>query len=246
MTDRLAGLKAFVKDAMPPMMWRFLKRAQRGFSPYHGRQNLDSMLEAYLDYDNGYFVELGANDGVAQANTLYFEKERNWHGVLIEPVPNNYLLCRANRSARSQVFCCACVPFDFRDRFVEIVYADLASAPLGLESDVADPLRHAEQSRPFLKPTENVFTFGAIARPLNDVLIEAAAPARMDLLSLDVEGAEIAVLKGIDHARFRFKYLCIESRSAELLTEYLAGVGYRFVAQLTHIDYLFADARVTQ
>jgi hypothetical protein len=31
---------------------------------YFGLNNLDEKLEKYLNYDNGYFVELGANNGV--------------------------------------------------------------------------------------------------------------------------------------------------------------------------------------
>ena len=32
-------------------------------------------------------------------------------------------------------------------------------------------------STPFLKPTETNFVFGAVARPLNELLVEAGAPA---------------------------------------------------------------------
>ncbi len=31
---------------------------------YFSLNQLDKKLEKYVDYDNGYFVELGANDGV--------------------------------------------------------------------------------------------------------------------------------------------------------------------------------------
>jgi hypothetical protein len=60
--------------------------------------------------------------------------------------------------------------------------------------------------------------------------------------SLDVEGAEIEVLKGIDHSRFRFSYLCIECRNIERLSSYLKSVGYVLKEKLTHHDYLFAGS----
>jgi len=40
---------------------------------YFALNDLDKKIERYLDFDNGFFVELGANDGVNQSNTLFFE-----------------------------------------------------------------------------------------------------------------------------------------------------------------------------
>jgi len=115
------------------------------------------------------------------------------------------------------------------------------SSPLGLESDIENPFSHAESGSKFLHPTDKTFVFGALARPLNSLLIEANAPCLIDLLSLDVEGAEIEVLKGIDHSQFKFKYLCIETRSKDSLISYLASVGYRYIEQLSGHDYLFSS-----
>ena len=54
---------------------------------------LDKKLEKFVNYNDGFYVELGANDGVSQSNSLYFETKRNWSGILIEPSPHNFLLC---------------------------------------------------------------------------------------------------------------------------------------------------------
>jgi len=55
---------------------------------YFGLNNLDEKLEKYLNFDNGYFVELGANNGVHQSNTLYFEKYRGWRGGIDRANPS--------------------------------------------------------------------------------------------------------------------------------------------------------------
>ena len=57
------------------MIKRLLKRLLRG--KYNGLNGLDKKLEPYVDHDGGFYVELGANDGITQSNSLYFEKHRN-------------------------------------------------------------------------------------------------------------------------------------------------------------------------
>lgn len=233
-------MNRLIKLFMPPILYQSLNKLKPR-SRYYSLNDLDKKMEKYLNYDNGFFVELGANDGISQSNTLYFERRKNWGGVLIEPTPHNYILCRKNRSAGNKIYCCACTSFDYGEKFVEIAYSNLMSAPIGLESDITDPMEHARTGKQFLNSSEDNFIFGALARPLNSLLIEADAPANIDFLSLDVEGAEIEVLKGIDHNRFRFKYMCIENRNKANLVTYLNTVGYDFIEQLSEQDYLFKD-----
>jgi FkbM family methyltransferase len=208
---------------------------------YYGLNNLDEKLERWLNYDDGYFVELGANNGVDQSNTLYFENYRNWRGALVEPTPHNFLACKKARSAASRVFCNACTAFGYLEKFVDIAYSNLMSTPLGLDSDLEDPMAHAALGKQFLAATDENFVFGALAIPLNKLLEKAGAPAIIDFLSLDVEGAELDVLRGVDHNKFRFKYICIESRSRERLESYLKDNGYVLLEKLTVHDYLFVD-----
>ena len=238
-----AALKRWLKAWMPQPLWQVAKYIQAGCPKHYGREVVSQKLDAYLNYDHGYFVELGANDGVTYSNTRHLETRRGWTGVLIEPTPNNFLLCRQNRSDDVQVFCNACVSFDYPEKYVEMIYAGLMSVSIGLESDVEDAKAHADSAQPFLSGQHPMYRFGALARPLNDILVEAKSPALMDFLSLDVEGAEIEVLKGINHNQFRFKYLCVECRDEAVMTAYLASVGYRLVERLTHLDCLYANAR---
>jgi len=228
-----------IKQLLRPLIGRSVGPAKYRHRQYFGLNSLDAKLEKHLDFDDGYFVELGANDGVSQSNTLYFERYRNWRGVLVEPVLHNYFKCRANRSKNTQVFCNACTSFDYRDRFVPIAYSNLMSVPMSVESDIADPLGHARIGKTFLDSTHDNVIFGAVARTLNSILEEAKAPSLIDLLSLDVEGAEIEVLKGIEHARYRFRCICVECRDIERLAGFLQSCGYESVAQLSVHDYLF-------
>lgn len=210
---------------------------------YFGLNNLDQKLEQYLDFDNGYFIEAGANDGVNQSNTLYFERYRGWRGVLIEPSHTNFFKCRASRAPETQVYCAACVPFGYEERFVPIVYSNLMSVAEISGGDIGDARQHAMIGKQFLQPHEDVFTFGAEAKTLHDILVHADAPRVIDLFSLDVEGVELQVLEGVDHEHFRFRWLLVECRSFHRMNEYLQSHGYQFIRSLSEHDYLFADAR---
>ena len=206
---------------------------------YFSLNQLDRKLEKYVNYDDGYFVELGANDGVTQSNSLYFERHRGWRGVLVEPAPQNFLKCRQNRSVKSSIFCAACVSFGYSQEFVRIAYLNLMSTPISMESDIQDPRAHARLGDRFLGHGETIFEFGAVARPLNSLLQEADAPKLIDFLSLDVEGAELEVLKGVDHNAFRFKFILVECRDFTRLNAYLESKKYQFVEKLSGQDYLF-------
>jgi len=117
------------------------------------------------------------------------------------------------------------------------------TTPLGLESDIKNPIEHASIGKQFLQEHEDNIIFGALAKPLNDLLVEANAPKNINFLSLDVEGAEIEVLKGINHDEFRFEYICIECRDEQKIILYLKHIGYEFVEKLSIHDYLFKDSR---
>ena len=55
-----------LKQLTPPIIWRHLKKLKKK-QKYFALNSLDQKLEKYLNYNNGYFVELGANDGISQS-----------------------------------------------------------------------------------------------------------------------------------------------------------------------------------
>jgi hypothetical protein len=76
--EKLKKFKKLIKVLTPPFIWTSLQHIKYGNRTYKGMNQLDKKIETYVDFDNGYFVELGANDGISQSNTYYFEKNRGW------------------------------------------------------------------------------------------------------------------------------------------------------------------------
>jgi FkbM family methyltransferase len=206
---------------------------------YFSLNNLDMKMETYLDFNNGYFVELGANDGVNQSNTLYFEKFRGWHGVLIEPYLPNFNRLIRNRSSANFCKNAACVGPSYKDEKVTLAYSNLMTSTLGITSEIPNPVDHAVSGERFWGG--KTFVFETYALTLNSILIEAKSPKTIDLLSIDVEGVELEILKGVNHSDFRFRFICVESRRFGVISQYLSEQDYVYVESLSPHDYLFQD-----
>jgi FkbM family methyltransferase len=232
-----------MREIVPPGIVHLWRRARGQRTTRKALNQLDDALVDILPLTAGYYLEMGANDGIQQSNTYWLEVERGWRGMLIEPSLNRYFELRANRSETNDFACVACVAFDYPHEFVKLSYADLMTTAPDLSTELPDAAAHVASAQEHLPAHQETVVFGALARPLQAVLDDAGAPATIDFFSLDVEGAELEVLKGVDHDRTRFRHLLVETRSPDKVTELLAGHGYRRRAQLSVHDYLFEDSR---
>jgi hypothetical protein len=143
----------------------------------------------------------------------------------------------ANRAFgnRPEFRCAACVPIDFPDRFVEIEDADLMSVAKGLAVTDHQVVQHADIDRRFLRDSALRHSYGAVARTLASLLDEVKVPLGFDLLSLDVEGNELAVLRGLDLQRYQPKWILVETREPEI-AEYLSRFDYEMHSRLSDYD----------
>jgi len=195
-------------------------RAQR-FQELH-------FLKLFPQYEQqpGYFVEIGVGDGTHLSNSFLFEKALGWSGLLVEPNPDCWERIGAARSAHldkraawssgggALKFFCADTP----------EYSGMASVV-----QVGD------------KPGREIEV--PIART-EDVLIAHGVPDHIPFISIDTEGSELEVLKGIDFSRRTFDFLCIEHNhrpaQQDALIKFLSAYGYEVVQpELSGIDYWF-------
>lgn len=228
---------------MNPKFREFLRNGRRslfelaGSARYSrpGSHDLDRKLAPYLDFKNGIFVEAGANDGLAVSNTYYLERFRGWRGLLVEPIPVLFEQARRRRKA-STVMNAALVPFDREGQEVELIYGNLMSMVVGAmgsnDADAAHIARAATHD-----PASGSYRVSVRGRALSS-LIDEAKLGPVDFLSLDVEGFEAPVLRGLDLARHRPRFILVEARFPEEIDAILLG-HYDFVAQLTVMDRLY-------
>ena len=201
---------------------------------YFALNDLDRKLQQYIDFDNGFFVEAGGNDGIAQSNTLHFERYRNWRGLLIEPVPALAWRCRLLRPGAVTVNA-ALGTFSQSGASLDMTYCNLMSTVDGAMSSAAEQDAHIHAGAIVQNLRPYRFTVPCVA--LNDLLTRYEI-GRIDLLSLDVEGYEENVLRGIDFSRFRPRYMLIEARYRGKVEEVVAPF-YETVAELTERDILY-------
>lgn len=209
---------------------------------YFGLNELDRKLIEVIGDSTGYFIEIGANDGFTGSNTKHLELFHNWQGILIDPIPEQIQRCRLHRRSSTHTFQAACVSFEYQEATIELLYSDTMTIALSGESDIEDRHEHAHTGEQFLSADKEVYSFRANARTMTSILDEANAPYVIDLLSLDVEGGELEVLKGIDHTRYRFNWILVESRSLDVLTGYLTTYEYKLSRKLGEHDFLFKTA----
>lgn len=193
-----------------------------------GLRGLDRLLEGHLDFDDGRFIEAGANDGFKQSNTYYFEKLRGWTGLLIEPVPA--LAAEARRNRHGPVIEAALVAPEAVG-IAELQFAGLMSTLTGALGDSAATRHHVELGLQ-LQRLPATYTLQVPARTLSSILDEVGWSGEIDLLSLDVEGGEPGALRGVDWERHAPRYLCIEARNRPAV-EAALGSRYDVVAVLT-------------
>ena len=236
-------LKKKIKSLLYPSIYELVKywyyRRIRG--SFFAKDEIDKKLLQYINYRDGYFVELGANDGFTQSNTLYYELLKGWKGILIEPNPNQYLKCCYFRDyTKNEIFCNACVDFNYREKYVDMSYGDLMTTSESLELERPEGHNFFDKKNQHVNAIEHTLAFGSLASTLDGILKKSRAPKVIDLLSLDVEGAEFSVLSGIDYETNKFKYILVETRSPKKMKNFLIKRKYKFIENLSHHDMLFA------
>jgi FkbM family methyltransferase len=228
----------------PVLRWRIERARRRRLAAeaagddrlsHPALHGMDRKLDRVIDRDGGFFVEAGANDGFTQSNTYWLERFRGWRGVLVEPMSELYEQCREERP-RAHVFRAALVPFDHHDSTVHMQFGDLMSSVAGAHDDDARWVRPG-----LVLGWRDSYDTDVPARTLSSILDEVEAP-EIDLLSLDVEGFEPSVLRGLDFERHAPRHIVVEAHdlvTGRAAIEEVLGDRYDLVDQISPLDLLY-------
>ncbi len=205
-----------------------------------GRPYDAKLDEIFQRKENGFFVELGAFNGMDHSNTAFFEFYRHWKGILIEPSFQCYQQCIVNRP-KSECVHAACVSSEYSSTVIRGDFNNITMASV-------DGAR--------LNSTESALV--EVPALTLESIFDAHNVSTIDFLSLDAEGYELEILKGINFTKYRPSYLLIEvyRHDYDSILSYLEQYDYEMVCNFsefnlvdnpgwdgTHQDYLFKNTR---
>lgn len=174
------------------------------------------VLDVYKDKKNGYFVDIGAYDGIESSNSFILEKEYGWNGICVECNPRYYqMLCDVRSCYKSNS-----AIYNINDRLMPFYDS-------GGYAGFVETNNHTHITN---DPIINVTT-----QTLTTLLEKFNAPSFIEYLSLDTEGSEYEILKAHDFNRYKFGYICVEhnhiEKNRKAIRELLETNGYVFARE---------------
>eukprot|EP00164_Ancoracysta_twista_P002970 GFYU01003957.1.p1 GENE.GFYU01003957.1~~GFYU01003957.1.p1 ORF type:complete len:335 (-),score=52.34 GFYU01003957.1:118-1122(-) len=157
------------------------------------------VLETLKAKTGGYFVDIGAGDGVLINNTHRLEVQYGWTGIAVEP-SRQFDALQRNRQ-------CVCVKECLSDVVETVTFLE--------------DYEHGEHNQ--FSGIQKYFDAHQVAgqtvemrtKPLVDVLREHGAPHVIDFLSIDTEGSELVILSQFPFDQYRFHTIAVEHNYAE-------------------------------
>jgi FkbM family methyltransferase len=217
----LTKLKKFIRNILNKYFGVFFYRRYS-----YAQEGEDLVVERLLNgKQNGFYVEVGCHHPYRFSNTFLFYK-KGWNGVCIDPLPGTKALFAKNRPRD------VCIEMGVDEKFSHLTYYMFNEPALNtFDKDLAE-------SRDGKKEYHIVDKTKVEVRPLADILKNIKNIPNIDILSVDVEGLDLQVLKSNDWEKFAPRIIIAECLTAELsiidadpVAKFLSGLGYKIYAK---------------
>jgi len=192
-------------------------------------------FDSVWNKEPGFYVEIGAWDGRKKNSTIILE-QAGWEGVCIEASPPSYAQLIQNRK-------CRCLNVAVYDHDGEVDYALFPD-----RSEWNGIVESYDQLHKQLLESTLPTLDTRVSRPAEIIKIPCKAwnslelPTHIDYLQLDVEGAELAILKCIDWSIQHISYICLEDNANQhgdnTYFNYMQELGYTCI-RTQGVDFLW-------
>lgn len=162
------------------------------------------VLDQLYYKQNGYFVDIGASDGITGSNTYILEKFYKWNGICVDPNPSTLKSLCGSRDVIISDLCVhsetgKVLPFQYLEDQTQFYGWNFRSGIKGVIED----------------PGDDFSEINVLSVSLQDLLKLYRAPSVIDYISLDVEGNELAILENFDFNSYHINCLTVEHDSGE-------------------------------
>lgn len=190
----------------------------------------------FKDKKSGFFIDIGANDGINGSNSYYLECI-GWNGICIEPIPQIYNILKQNRNCKCLNIAITEENKEYEFLYVKSIrkqniYLDMLSGVLEYYDN-----RHLERIDNELKIHSgekiNLKVQGKTFSTLIEENKEELNILNIDYISIDTEGNELSIIKSIDFNRYNIFSLSIENNynNSEIIS-YMKLKGYEHVIDI--------------
>ena len=182
---------------------------------FHSQYKQDEYLETaiFKGYKDGFYVDIGAHDGVSLNNTLYFEKNNNWRGINIEPIKAVFDRLVENRTTdrNININCAVCNRNGEADFYLNEGYTEMLSGII--ENFDARHLERLMNENTEMSATTQIVK---VNTKRLETIFDEHAVSHINYLSIDVEGAEFEVIKSIDFTKVFIDVIGFENNYTEV------------------------------
>jgi len=128
---------------------------------------------------------------------------------------------------------------------VTMHYSDLMSVVDGGMKSPDEEQEHVARGVQ-IQHLDDTYSVDVPATTLEALLDDLPDIDTIDFFSLDVEGFELNVLRGMNPDRYRPKLILVEARYFDEVDAFLTSNDYEHVKQMSRLDHLYRDARLSQ
>ncbi len=214
------------------------------FKTYSCRGSIDKeLIEILKKKQNGFFLEVGAYNGISESVSLRFETELKWRGLLIEPNPIHFKFLKKNRHKN---ICLNYICLNQKNINQKIYIKNLNQMSYLVNEDNNYVLNNYPIDKINTLAKEAMSgdfdTFVCEIKTLENIL-DTQKIKKIDLAIIDVEGSEIDLLEGINFNKIDIDIFCIETYNFEKLNTFMSKHNYIFIKKLHKEDYVYKKIR---
>jgi FkbM family methyltransferase len=213
--EALLNVRESKSDVIP-----FLKYCARNMDNAHAQLFQDLLVVFLLDEKRaGYFVELGAMDGIKLSNTFLLENKFGWRGIVAEPAHCWHRELSHNRTCSVDHRCV------WSKSGETLQFNETAEAEYSTIDTLSGTDLHAK-----IREDGKIYAVKTIS--LCDLLLAHDAPISIDYLSIDTEGSEFAILDSFFPCHHEIRVITVEhnyTNQRSKIYNLLTSLGYNQV-----------------